>query len=73
MLAWLNANIGADWATYLGTFLGFISILGMFIGGKQLIKKSNVNKSQKSGKNSKQYMSDGNMYINADKDEKADD
>lgn len=44
MIDWLNENIGADAATYLGTFLGFI---GLFWGGSKIINlKSNslVNK-----------------------------
>lgn len=45
MLAWLNANIGADWATYLSLFIGIIGIIiGLVVGGKKLINSGQYQK-----------------------------
>lgn len=37
MIEWLNNNIGADAATYLGTFLAIIALI---YGGSKVVKKS---------------------------------
>ncbi|MEA2018547.1 MAG: hypothetical protein U9N59_08870 [Campylobacterota bacterium] len=46
MIDWLNTNIGADIATYIGTFLALISF---FIVGKKVFNKINQKQSVKNG------------------------
>ena len=63
MMEWLNNNIGADAATYLGTFLAIVALI---YGGSKVVKKSQ-----------KQKVKDGNgiqvggnftVNVNTDKD-----
>lgn len=55
MLEWLDQNIGSNLATYLGTFLGFVTLI---YGGSKVCK-SKVNKNNNSIK-----IEGGNNSIN---------
>ncbi|MBF4406199.1 hypothetical protein EAY15_23835, partial [Vibrio anguillarum] len=57
MIDWLNENVGADAATYIGTFAG---IIGLFLGAKviNLKFKNQVNKIDNS-KNHEQTLNVG--------------
>ncbi len=64
MIEWLNNNIGADAATYLGTFL---AIVALFFGVSKVIKKSQ----KQSVKKGNGIQAGGNVTIkiNSEKDD----
>ena len=65
MVDWLNLHIGADAATYIGTFLGFIALLW---GGSKLVKKNH--QVQKGGDNSTNIQVGGSVNLGNKKNAK---
>ena len=61
MLDFLNETIGADAATYIGTFL---AVVGLFIGAKTIVNRS---KQVQKVKNGKGIQANGNVTINITK------
>ncbi|MFY2162527.1 hypothetical protein ACOSZG_19745 [Vibrio alginolyticus] len=57
MVEWLNQHIGADAATYLGTFLAIIALI---YGGSKIVKKSQ----KQNVKNGNGIQAGGNVTIN---------
>lgn len=61
MLDFLNETIGADVATYVGTFL---AVVGLIIGTKTIVNRS---KQVQKVKNGKGIQANGNVTINITK------
>lgn len=63
MIEWLNQTIGADAATYLGTFLAIVALIW---GGSKVVKKSQ--KQTVKGGSGIQVGGSINVNVNAKKD-----
>ncbi|WP_283597588.1 hypothetical protein [Photobacterium phosphoreum] len=60
MVEWLNQHIGADAATYLGTFLAIVALV---YGGSKIVKKVQ----KQNVKNGNGIQAGGNVTINVNK------
>lgn len=64
MIEWLNQHVGADAATYLGTFLAVVALV---YGGSKIVKR--VQKQKQNVKNGNGIQAGGNVTINVNSKE----